>query len=94
MNHIIIKLKKCKWCGKEFIKKHNREEYCSTEHRKYARQEQLRINSRKFYHKYKDLMDEEIKWGLGSVFLSAHRNNNFVSESLAIKREKQKLNVE
>ncbi len=85
---------KCKWCGKEFNKKHNREVYCSDEHRKYARQEQNRVNFRTYYTKYKSLWGEDKLYGLGSGFLSSNRHENFVSESLAIKREKQKLNIE
>ena len=35
--------RRCKWCGKIFFKKHNRETYCSSKCKKYAHQEQKAI---------------------------------------------------
>jgi hypothetical protein len=86
----IIKLKKCKWCGTEFIKKHNREEYCSQEHRKYARQEQKLEYNRRYR---KIIIKDDNYYGLGSGGLGQHMNNNFNIEIKLIKKEKQRLNI-
>lgn len=89
----IMKLNLCKWCGEEFIKKHNRQVYCSSQCSKYARQEKNRGYFRKYYHKYKETMSEEQRCGLGTGYLSMHRNNNFNQEFLAIKKEMEKLKI-
>jgi hypothetical protein len=92
-NALIIKLKVCKWCGREFIKTHNRQIYCSKHCSKYARQEKNRGYFRKYYHKYKETMHEEERFGLGSGYLSMHRHNDFHQESIAIRKEMQKLKI-
>jgi len=89
----IIKLKKCNWCGGEFIKEHNRQVYCSDNCRKHARAEKNRGYFRKYYHKYKKIMTEKQRCGLGSGFLSMHRNENFDQEFIAIRKEMQRLKI-
>jgi len=89
-----IKLKKCNWCGREFVKKHNRQVYCSDFCKKHARQEKNRGYFRKYYHKYKEIMTEKQRCGLGTGYLSMHRNDNFNQEFLAIRNEMKKLKIQ
>ena len=42
---------KCKYCGKTYKKHHNRQQYCSDECRKHARQEKRRIYDSRYYYK-------------------------------------------
>ena len=85
--------KKCKWCGEEFVKKHNRQVYCCNDCSKYARQEKNRGYFRKYYHKYKEVLPNKEKYGLGTGNLSMHRNTNFNQEILVIQREMKKLKI-
>jgi hypothetical protein len=89
----IIKLAKCRWCGEEFIKQHNREEYCSDGHRKYARQEQNRQHRINHYHKYKDTMHEEQKYGLGTGYLSCNRQEKYEDELIMVEKEIRRLKI-
>ncbi|MEA4957563.1 MAG: hypothetical protein VB038_07540 [Methanobrevibacter sp.] len=81
---------KCKWCGEEFEKKHNREEYCCEEHRRYARQEQKIQYNRKYR---KNIIKDDYYYGLGSGGLGQHMNNNFNIELKLIKKEKIRLKI-
>ena len=83
----------CKWCGREYTKKHNREMYCSDECRHYARQEQNRIHRRRYYHRYKQVMTEKQRCGLGSGFLSCNRYEDYMVEYAAIQREYSRLKL-
>ena len=71
---------KCKWCGCLFVKEHNKELYCSDECRDYARNEQSRMKSYRWYHNHKHELSEEQRWGLGSGYLGGHRHNDFNKE--------------
>lgn len=93
LEHKIIKLTCCKWCGSEFLKEHNRQVYCSEYCSKEARKEKNNEYFRKYYHKYKNVMDEEERCGLGSGFLGMHRHEDFNMELLAIKKEKAKIGL-
>jgi len=83
----------CKWCGQPFIKKHNRQMYCSEEHRRYARQEQ----QKNYYHRtkniFKHLRKDDKYFGLGSGGISAHANSDFCIEGGTIKKEMKRLNL-
>ena len=89
----IIKLKKCNWCGSEFIKKHNRQMYCSDYCQKHSRAEKNRSYFRKYYHKNKKIMADKQKCGLGSGYLSMHRNKDFNQEFIAIRKEMKRLKI-
>ena len=73
----------CKWCGKKFFKKHNRETYCSPKCKKYAHQEQKAI----FANKYPK------KECLGTSGLSKHRRQDYHQEYQAIQNEKKRLKI-
>lgn len=90
MLYKIIKLKTCKWCGEEFIKNHNREEYCCDKHRKYARQEQKLEYNRKYR---KQIIKDDNYYGLGSGGLGAHMHENINIEILKIRKEKERLGI-
>lgn len=86
-------MSKCNWCGKEFNKNHNRQMYCSDNCRKYARQEKNRGYFRKYYHKYKDIMTEEKRCGLGSGLLGPHMHKKESDERKAIKTEMERFKI-
>lgn len=88
---------KCKYCGKPFNKKHNREMYCSKECRKYALREQkaryqakrrLKIKRKELVlrHNYKNLGS----YGTCSAF---HRRSKFEDEYRAVKREMERIGL-
>jgi len=83
----------CSWCGCKFVKSNNRESYCSDYCRDNARAEQSRLKSNKWYHKHKHELSEKQRWGLGSGFLSGHRNGDFVKEQKIIERELVRLSI-
>jgi hypothetical protein len=66
----------CKWCGKEFIKKHNREMYCSHDCRHYAKLEQNSISDRKqsiYNSKYHIQTYRSYKKNLGTIPVSVEQ---------------------
>lgn len=77
----------CKWCGKKFFKKHNRETYCSSKCKKYAHQEQKAIFANKYRRKYHK------KECLGTSGLSKHRRQDYNQEYQAIQNEKKRLKI-
>lgn len=83
---------KCKWCGKEFIKTHNRQVYCSSECRRYANLELTNRRVRRYRSKYNTVKSDQY-WGLGSGNLSCHANTDFSKEYRIIQRERNRLKV-
>lgn len=90
---LVIKLKECKWCGNEFIKKHNRQMYCNEYCSNEAEKENRRIRDRKYYHRYKNVMHEEKRCGLGSGLLSMHRHENDIRELIAVQKEMRRMGL-
>lgn len=92
----VLFMARCKWCNETFIKKHNREEYCCDEHRKYARQEQNRKHRIKHYYRYSRLNIQtysQYKKELGTGSLSNHKNNDISVELKLIKKEKTRIGI-
>lgn len=87
---VFIMTTKCKWCGKEFIKNHNRQMYCSDNCREYARQEQKLQYNKKYR---KNIIKDDYYYGLGSGGLGKHKSNSFDKEIQIIKKEKIRLNI-
>jgi hypothetical protein len=88
-----IKLEsRCKWCGKPFKKRHNRQMYCSDEHRKYARQDQKKSFEWK-RRRSPYIIKDDIYWGLGSGSLGTRRENDFNKEIMKIQNEKYNLGI-
>ena len=79
--------RRCKWCGKIFFKKHNRETYCSSKCKKYAHQEQKAIFANKYRRQYHK------KECLGTSGLSKHRRQDYNQEYQAIQNEKKRLKI-
>ena len=97
-NHCLTKKKKCKYCGKLFVKKHNREVYCSKECRNYALKEQkARYQAkRRLKIKRKELVLNEYQIsGMGSYGTSCtgHMKSNFEEEYRSVQREMQRLGL-
>lgn len=82
LEHIIIKLHKCKWCGKEYIKTHNRQEYC-TENGTYCKDEAIKEQKRNCWYNnnYKNTKT------LGNTNLPLHIHKNTTKEHNAILTE-------
>lgn len=86
----IIKLKKCKWCGNEYIKTSNRQEYCKengTYCKDEARKEQNRQARLKYYYQYGGTKT------IGTSNLTQHKQDNFLLESQLIQKEKQRIGI-
>ena len=83
----------CKFCGSEFDKKHNRQMYCNEYCSKEAEKENRRIRDRKYYHRYKNFMHEEKKYGLGSGLLSMHRHHEDIRELVAVQKEMRRMGL-
>lgn len=84
---------KCKYCGQEFTKVHNREMYCSDKCRKNAKREQNRNNFHRWYHRHKHELSEKKRWGLGSGELGAHMHTDFTREYNVIQNELARLRL-
>ena len=83
----VLILRKCKWCGRLYIKQSNKSTYCSNNCRKYAHQEQKAIFANKYRRQHPK------KECLGTGGLSQHRRHNFTSEYNAIMNEKKRLKI-
>ena len=83
----------CEFCKNHFTKKHNAEKYCSDYCRKEARKEQNRFNSFTFYHRHKHEKSEDEKFGLGSGWLSEHKNPDEEKEMKSVRNERKRLGI-
>lgn len=87
----------CKYCGKPFLKKHNKEMYCSDECRKMARLDQAAKYQRKrrLMIKNGDLVSNEYnnRTFLGTQYLSQHRKDDDDEEYEAILKEMKRLKL-
>ena len=84
---------KCAWCGELFKKKHFNEKYCSKECRKNSRKAQNRRNFHKWYHRHKNEMGYDKRWGMGTGKLGPHRHDNNDKEQQAIQKEFTRLRL-
>ena len=87
----------CKWCGKPFLKKHNKEMYCCDECREQARLDQAAKYQRKRRKLIKNgvLVSNEYnnKAFLGTQYLSQHRQETDEEEHKAILKEMKRLKL-
>lgn len=85
----------CRWCSGLFIKKHNKESYCSGECRHYSLQEHSRRTTHKWYHRHKHELSEKQRYGLGTGTLGPHMNNekDFEREASIIEKEFKYLRI-
>ena len=86
---------RCKACGKEFEKKHNREQYCCDDCREVALQQQWRNASHQYYHRHKHKWGSKStrRYGIGTGTLGPHCNPDFDSELVVVRREKERLRL-
>ena len=87
------RISKCGWCGKTYIKKANKQKYCSTYCRDSARSHQSRMKSHKWYHRHKHELTEKQRWGLGSSTIGKHRNPSFKKEQNILTKELKRLGI-
>ena len=83
---------KCKWCGKPFTKRHNRQEYCCDDCAHYALLEQKAEFARKYRKRYKKEKSDSY-CGIGSGGLGGHRKDSFEEEGEAIAKELRRLKL-
>lgn len=79
----------CKYCGRPFIKTHNRTVYCSSECREYSDKEHTLKRVRRFYRKHGR---QNNKW-IGTGTLGCHRHEDEDYELLMITREIKRLKL-
>ena len=84
---------KCKWCGKTYTKKHNRQTYCSDKCRKEAKKEQNRNNFHRWYHRNKNRPGIHQKNQLGTRPIGAHRHQDPNKEAEVINNEIQRIGL-
>lgn len=79
---------KCKYCGKEFKKTHNRQVYCCKDCRRYARMEYKAEWIRKYRRSYKF----KSKW-IGTGHLGNHAVNDSCREMVIVTKECRRLKI-
>lgn len=89
---------RCKYCGKPFVKYHNKVCYCSDECRGNALREQKAEYARRrrsSIQKGELVADEKTRYGLGSFGTTkrAHRLDDFDDEYRSIQKEKRRLKI-
>lgn len=85
--------RRCKWCGKIFFKKHNRETYCTPKCNYYAQLEKTNNRVRKYrLQKRKQFGYESVK-NLGSGHLGPHPDKNMVKEAVLVRKEKNRYKL-
>lgn len=85
---------KCKWCGKAFFKKHNKQMYCCDHCRSSALKEQKAKYQRKRRKDIRDgvLISNENEY-VGTGYLSQHRQEDFDDELAAIHKEMRRFRI-
>lgn len=84
---------KCKWCGQEYTKHHNRQVYCSDSCRKEGTRELTRKRRSRYYYRYKKIIKEERAYNVGAGRLGQHREINFTTELKKIESEMKRYNL-
>lgn len=90
----IMRSSKCQWCGKEFLKSHNREVYCSSRCRYYGNLEKTMFRMRKYRKFLLETYGYDATYGLGEGNLGSHRRDDFDSELRAIKKEMSRIGID
>lgn len=92
---IFDKLPRCEWCGRLFTPTQKHKKYCKTKCGEEANREQCRENNRNYYHRYKDVMSERKKGGLGSKGANLHgkADPNPMAELQKVRNAKKALGL-
>ena len=88
-----INISTCAWCKKQYVKKANKQKYCSQYCRESARSHQSRMKSHRWYHKHKHELTEKQRWGLGSGVIGQHMHNDPEKEQETIIKELKRLGI-
>lgn len=88
-------LPRCEWCGRIFTPTQAHKKYCTTECSTEANREQCRENNRNYYNRYKDVMSERQKGGLGSKGANLHgrADPNPIAELQKVRNAKRALGL-
>jgi hypothetical protein len=81
---------KCKWCGQQFTKHHNRQEYCTKECAEEANKEKNRNRVMKHYYRHRNRINQT---KIGTRTIGPHKNPEDEREHQIIKNEKQRLGL-
>lgn len=83
----------CEYCGKEFIKSHGNQKYCSKRCSENKNRELNADAANKYYHHVKKLRGGDTVWGLGSGSLGPHMHDDWQIEIEKVKNEMRRLRV-
>ena len=81
---------KCKWCGQEYTKTHNRQQYCSKTCAKEAKKEQDQKHRLRYFHKNKERIYQT---QLGTRTIGPHRHEDPEREAEIIQNEVQRIGL-
>lgn len=84
---------KCGCCGKEFIKRHGNQKYCSKKCAETIILFQNANAANKHYHHVKKLRGGDSVWGLGSGSLGPHMHEDWQVEIEKIENEMKRLRL-
>ena len=82
---------KCKYCGKTYTKKHNRQEYCSEHCRKEARKEQKRNWALQYYYKNKKTINTT---RIGTRTIGPHKHPEDEKEQTIVQNEIDRIGLQ
>ena len=92
---IFDNLPRCEWCGRIFTPTSTHKKYCRKKCSEEAFKEQCRTNNRNYYNRYKNVMSERKKGGLGSKGANLHgrADTNPVRELEKVRNAKRALGL-
>lgn len=83
----------CEYCGKQFIKHHGNQKYCSKTCADNKNRELNNDAANKHYHNVKKLRGGDKVWGLGSGSLGPHCHQDHLLEHQKIQNELRRLKL-
>ena len=83
----------CEYCGKQFIKQHGNQKYCSKICSENKNRELNADAANKHYHHVKKVRGGDKVWGLGSGSLGPHRHEDWKVEYEKIENEIRRLKL-
>lgn len=83
----------CEYCGREFIKTHGNQKYCSEICSENKNRELNADAANKYYHHNKKLRGGDKVWGLGSGSLGPHRHEDSDLELEKVQNEMRRLGL-
>lgn len=89
----IIPLHKCQYCGREYIKTHNRQVYCGAKCAYYGGLEKTTERVRRYRYRKKTQFGYDSVKNLGSGNLGQHRDADFVKEAVKVRKERNRCKI-